>query len=209
MKRNIDTTIQFSGWKSGHYEYEYKLDGQFFSSFENELLRDGTVEFKVDLERKEHMLMFNFSFSGQVKTTCDRCLGELEIPVEGDQTLCVKFSDTETSDDDEVLILSESAYKIDLAQLMYEYVVVAMPLQCIHPDNDEGHSTCDPEMLKYVSTFSEDDEIESEITLQEEEQNKGKKKKMKEGQREEEASNEGEEAKTVVDPRWAKLLDLK
>ena len=48
---------------------------------------------------------------------------------------------------------------INLAPWMYEYVVVAMPMQCVHPDDEEGNPTCDPEMLKYLV---DEDEAQSE-----------------------------------------------
>ena len=156
MKPNIDTIVQFSGLKPGRYVYDYALDNSFFKTFENEELKDGNVDFEVHLERKERMLLFTFSFHGTVKTTCDRCLGEMEIPVEGEDTLCVKFSDTETSDDENVAILPESAFQIDLAQWMYEYVAVRLPMQHVHPEGE-----CDAEMLKYITEES-DEEPESE-----------------------------------------------
>ena len=146
MKPKVDTVVQFSGLKPGRYEYDYTLDKAFFEEFENEELREGSVDFRVVLDKKERMLMFTFSFNGTVKSTCDRCLGELDVPVEGESTLCVKFSDTETSDNEDVVILPETAYKIDLAQWMYEYVAVSMPMHKVHPEGE-----CDPEMLKYIA----------------------------------------------------------
>lgn len=157
MKAKIDTTIQFSGLKSGKYVYNYVLDGSFFEGFENEDLRDGNVDFAVILEKSERHLLINFTFKGKIKSQCDRCLGELSIPVEGEQTLCVKFSDTETSEDEDVVFLPEDAYQIDLAQWMYEYVAVSMPMQKIHPEGE-----CDPEMLKFISEERDDEEMDSD-----------------------------------------------
>lgn len=157
MNANIDTTIQFSGLKSGKYEYNYALDSSFFLQFENEELRDGNVDFAVNLERNERLLLINFTFHGIVKSTCDRCLGEIEIPVEGEQTLYVKFSDTETTEDENVVFLPEDAYQIDLAQWMYEYVAVSLPMQKIHPEG-----MCDPEMLKYITGESGDEAAEDD-----------------------------------------------
>ena len=156
MKPKIDTVVQFSCLKSGRYEYEHALDNSFFKTYENEDLQEGNVNFHVILEKRERTLLFTFAFQGTVKTTCDRCLGELLIPVEGDATLCVKFSDTETSDDEDTVILSEDAYQIDLAQWMYEYVVVSLPIQKVHAEGE-----CDPEMLKYIAEeHSERDDTE-------------------------------------------------
>lgn len=157
MKPEVDTVVQFSGLKPGRYEYEYKLGNTFFEAFENEEIREGEVNFKVVLERQERMLFFTFSFKGEVKSVCDRCLGDISVPVEGEETLCVKFSDTETTDDDDVFFLPENAYKIDLAQWMYEYVVVSMPMQHVHPEGE-----CDSEMLKFISDERIDDEETSE-----------------------------------------------
>lgn len=150
MKNRLNTEIEFNGLKPGSYTYSYTLNKEFFSAFENEILSDGDVNFEVKMEKQERLILFNFTFSGKIITTCDRCLGELEVPVEGNETLCVKFSDTEESDNEDVVILPENAYKIDLAPWMYEYVAVAKPMQCIHPDDENGNSTCDPEMLKYL-----------------------------------------------------------
>ena len=157
MSCNDSTIIQFSGLKPGKYEYEYVLDKTFFEGYENEELRDGKVIFKVILERRERMLLFTFAFEGKVKSICDRCLGELDVPVEGEEKLCVKFSDTETSEDEDVVFLPEGAYQIDLAQWMYEYVAVSMPMQRVHPEGE-----CDEEMLKYISEEKaevDDDEV--------------------------------------------------
>jgi uncharacterized metal-binding protein YceD (DUF177 family) len=62
----------------------------------------------------------------------------------------VKFSDTETSEDENVVYLPEDAYQIDLSQWMYEFVAVSLPMQRVHPDGQ-----CDPEMLKFISNENE------------------------------------------------------
>lgn len=151
MTHNVDTEIQFSGLKSGIYSYDFMLDNSFFSEWKNEKILGGEVVFNVKMEKKERLLIFFFNFSGKVQTKCDRCLGEMEWPVEGEQTLYVKFSDTEQSDEEDVVFLPEKESKIDLGQWMYEYVAVEMPIQCIHPDDEEGNPLCDPEMLKFMT----------------------------------------------------------
>ena len=156
MEQNVETVIQFSGLKSGVYHYDFKLGNSFFSEYKNEKILDADVVFNVKLEKKERMMMFYFAFSGELTTTCDRCLGKMTLPVEGEQTLCVKFGEEQESDDENVVILPESEYKIDLAQWMYEYVAVMIPIQCVHPDNADGQPTCDPEMMRFIT--NEDDE---------------------------------------------------
>ena len=163
MEHNVDTEIQFSGLKSGTYSYDFTLDNSFFSDYKNEKILGGKVLFNVRLEKKERLMMFFFTWSGSVLTTCDRCLQEMQWPVEGEESLCVKFSDDETSDDENVVFLPEKECKIDLAQWMYEYVAVQMPIQCIHPDDEDGQPTCDPEMMAYINASEPAEEASDEI----------------------------------------------
>lgn len=162
MDRKIDTTIQFSGLKTGTYEYNFVLDSAFFRAFENEDLSDGMVDFDVKMERKTNILLFTFSFHGKVNTVCDRCLDPLEVSVEGTQMLCVKLTDDPREEETaEVSILPTSAFEVDLGQWMYEFVVMALPMVKVHPDNPDGTSTCNPEMLERLSSLvPETDEVD-------------------------------------------------
>ena len=157
MSRNDDRTIRFSGLKSGRYVYDFSLDKGFFEEQKNEEIIGGNVKVAAIMERKEHLLMFNFKLNGEVTTWCDRCLGEMTVPIEGEEALCVRFSDTEVCDDDDVVVLPESAFEIDLTQWLYEYVAVRVPLQHMHPEGE-----CDPDMVRFIST-EEESESDGEI----------------------------------------------
>ena len=74
MGRNDDRVIRFTGLKSGVYSYKFLLDTPLFEDFKNEEIKGGKVNFDVKMERMEHVLLFTFSFAGEVTTQCDRCL---------------------------------------------------------------------------------------------------------------------------------------
>ena len=156
MASNSDTTVRFSGLKSGRYSYDFNLDKEFFERYENEELCDGKVHIAAVLEKNERVMMFEFKLEGEVVTRCDRCLGEIRVPIEGEEHLNVRLSDTETSDDENVAILPEGAFEIDLAQWLYEYVAVRIPMQHIHPEGE-----CDSEVTKYIGTEEPEEEEET------------------------------------------------
>ena len=157
MSQKVDTTVRFSGLKSGSYRYDFNLDKEFFERFENEELRDGKVRIAAILEKNERVMMFDFRIDGEVTTQCDRCLGEIKVPIEGEEHLNVRLSDTETSDDENVAILPEDAFEIDLAQWLYEYVAVRIPMQHIHPEGE-----CDSEVTQYIGN-EEVEQSEEEV----------------------------------------------
>ena len=140
-----DRIVRFSGIKPGVYIYEMLLDDTFFEGFKNEEIKGGKVHFDVKMERNERVTMLTFTFNGEVRTECDRCLGEMIVEVSGEERLNVRFSDTEVTDDEQVVILPEEAHELDLTPWMYEFVAVRLPMQHSHPDGE-----CDPEMVKYL-----------------------------------------------------------
>ncbi len=150
MCRNDDMKVRFGGLKSGRYKYDFKLDNTFFEECENDEMRGGNVDFEVEMEREERFLMFDFRMKGEVVTWCDRCLGEMRVPVEGEERLCVRFSDTEVSEEEDVVVLPEKATEIDLSQWMYEYVAVRMPMQHVHSEGE-----CDPATVQYITSEEE------------------------------------------------------
>lgn len=146
MSKNGDRIIRFTSLKPGIYAYEFLLDDTFFEGCENEEIKGGKVSFDVKMERNERVTMFTFAFKGEVKTACDRCLGAMTVPVDGEECLHVRFSDTEQSDDENTVVLPEDANEIDLTPWLYEYVAVRIPLQHSHPEGE-----CDPDMVKFLA----------------------------------------------------------
>ena len=153
MEIKNDTIIQIVGLKPGSYAYKILLDGAFFSRYENDDFSDGEVVFEVIVEKTAQSTVINLDFKGTVKGTCDRCLGEMAIPVEGKGALLVKFGEEADSDNEDTIVIPSDATSIDLAQWMYEYVIVSLPMQRMHPEDQ-----CDPEMVKYLHKESDEPE---------------------------------------------------
>ena len=141
-----DRKIHLSGLKSGVYTYHMQLDDAVLEGFKNEEIKGGNVDFDIKMEKNERVTMLTIAMKGEVRTECDRCLGEMTVPVEGNETLNIRFSDSETSDDEETVILPEGTADLDLTLWLYEYVAVRIPLQHSHPDGE-----CDPEVTRYIA----------------------------------------------------------
>ena len=145
MGQNEDRKVRFNSIKSGKYTFDVMLGDAFFEDFKNEEIKGGEVHFDITMERNERVTMLTFVFDGEVRTMCDRCLGDMTVKVSGEERLNVRFSDSETDDDEQVVILPVETSELDLTPWMYEYVAVRMPLRHSHPDGE-----CDPEMVKYI-----------------------------------------------------------
>ena len=152
MSRNEDRIVRFSGVKPGTYDYTIVLGDDFFGEFENEEIEGGKVVFEVRMRRSERVTMLEFAFGGTLRMRCDRCLGDMELKVEGEESLNIRFSDTEQSEDENTVVLPEDAHELDLSPWLYEFVAVRIPMQHTHPEGE-----CDPATVSLFSDGSRSD----------------------------------------------------
>jgi uncharacterized protein len=140
-------TIPFSGLKEGKHLFEFKVDKLFFSEFEGGETDRGNVTVQVELEKRTTHLRLNFMLKGEVELICDRCLEPYLQPVESRNMMLVKFSETETDDGDEVIYIHPGSHQVAVAKLIYEFIILSIPIRHVHPEGPQGESQCDPEML--------------------------------------------------------------
>ena len=141
-------TLKFKGLSVGVHHFEYTVDDDFFAAFEGAEISRGDVKVGLDVNKQPSMLTLDFRMEGDVEVACDRCLGEFRLPVRYDGTLLVKFTEDPPESDGDIMWLHPVEGELDLAQYIYESILLSLPFQRIHPLDSNGDPTCDPEMLK-------------------------------------------------------------
>lgn len=151
MKKREDYTIQYIGLAQGEHNFSYSVDDRFFREFENSVVKEGKIAVEVELIKQERVLLLNFSFEGWVRMTCHRCLEEFDFPIVGENRLIVKLGDHAEEESDEVIVIPADGNELDLSQFMFEFIELLVPLRVVHPDDGNGKSTCNPEVLKIMN----------------------------------------------------------
>ena len=147
--------IPFKGLSVGNHSFEFQIDDKFFDAIEYSELHKGNVGLKLEMLKEERMLIFDFNFAGTVEVICDRCLDPFDFPIKGHERLLVKFGEGWEEETDEIIVIPEGEYQFDLSPYIYEYINLLLPMQRIHPDNENGESTCNPEMLEMLGNIQE------------------------------------------------------
>ena len=150
-------TIPFSGLKEGKHLFDFTADHRFFAGFEESEIEKGSVNIQVELEKRATYLRLKFMIKGEVELICDRCLETYSQPIESTYPMLVKFSETEIDDGDEVIYIHPGAHQVEVAKLIYEFIVLSIPIRHVHPDDNEGKSLCDPEMLQKLDEYKATD----------------------------------------------------
>jgi len=160
--------IEFKGLKEGLHDYEFEIDSKFFEHFDESLVDVGEVQVKVRLEKRSAFLKLSFEFGGWVELICDRCLEPYNQDIKLETELFVKFGEENEFDEgDNVIWVLPEEHVLNLAQVIYEYTILSIPLKHVHP-NKKGENSCNPEMLAKLDSYThagedkkdEEDEID-------------------------------------------------
>ena len=141
--------IPIRGLKRGFHEYDFSIDQDFFSNFEGSPIQKGKYEVKFILDKREDMLVLTFNFKGSMETECDRCLSNINLPMEGNEDMIVKYAD-EPKEEDVVIYISRETTELNVAKYLYESIILVMPVTNVYNCEDEEENVCDLEMLKYL-----------------------------------------------------------
>ena len=128
-----------------------------FEYFENSEILDADLDVLVEVEKSGRFIGVDCVIEGNVTVTCDRCLEDLEIPVNTGFKQSVKFGDRPVSEEDpdsdemegerEIVRIPLSETDLDLSQAVYDYICLSLPVQRVH---EEGG--CNPEVIRYLNS---------------------------------------------------------
>ena len=152
----------------GTHAVECHLDESFFNTDEQTEVRRADVDVTLEVTRKsETTFHLEIDCSGTLTTACDRCLDDLDLPVDVNYSLNVEQLGTELDDsNDELLIVPADWRELDAAPLVRDTVLLALPMTHCHENEDD----CNADMLNVLDSHrveavpDDDDQPQSETT---------------------------------------------
>lgn len=136
--------------------YDFKLGDSFFASIDDAEVSRGSVDLKLTVRKPlERCYELDFSVSGVVIVPCDRCLDDMEQPIENTGHLVVKLG-KEYSEDDDLITIDENDGTLDITWFVYEYIALAIPMKHTHADGECNASMM--ELLEAHTVQAQDDE---------------------------------------------------
>ena len=130
------------------HQFDFEIDDSFFELFENSEIKSGRLGVQLELEKNEKLMHLHFTFSGLVTVMCDRCLDDFEMPVNSSAQIIIKQGKYRHEETEEIDIIPESATEINVAQYIYEFISLSLPVKKVHPENKKGEALCNKTILK-------------------------------------------------------------
>ena len=158
MKHSREFEIAWQGLKEGLHTYQYHISDEFMAGREvGKEFRDWDVDVTLDFDKKNSFFLLHFDIDGSVTVPCDRCGDDFKLRLWDEFDLVVKLTgeDSKEKDEDDVVFIPRSETVIDLSNWIYEFIMLSVPLQRIHPDKAEGKPGCNAQALKLLNKLSE------------------------------------------------------
>lgn len=175
--------INISNLKNEDYYFKFNISNSFFEHFENSEVEEGKLEVTLKLKKSENLIELVFDIQGEITLTCDRSLELFEFPVTSQRKLLLKFGAHNEQVTEELEVISRGTVMINVAQYLYEFIVLEIPMKKLHP--------------KFVEDLDEEDDESEAIFIY---------------SSEEEAPEVDEpkpDEENEVDPRWQILKKFK
>ncbi|MBM3416724.1 MAG: DUF177 domain-containing protein [Bacteroidetes bacterium] len=163
MSRRREFEIAFVGLKPGVHNYNYTIDDRFFEAYQQQDFTNCHANIKLALDKKSSFMLLKFEIGGQLEVACDRCNSRLPLELWDEFNITVKMVEepelmNEKEDDPDVYYISRSESHLDVANWIYEFINLSIPMQkvCLYESMDGPF--CNPsakEMLHKMETGDE------------------------------------------------------
>ncbi len=144
--------IQFVGLKQGLHRFDYEIEKSFFEYYDFDEFNDVDLKVELKFDKKSTLLELEFSVSGTVNINCDLTNEPFDQSIDNELFLVVKFGQEFNDDDEKILIMPHGSYEINIAQYIYELIVLSVPTKRIHPGVKDG--TLKSEILDRLKELS-------------------------------------------------------
>lgn len=191
MDKLKNYNIIFTSLPFGKSDFTFKLSQSFFDLFEIEQdFENPNMIATIILDKKSTMLELEINLKGYITVPCD-LTGELfQQEISNNAELIVKFGEEFDDTDFEIWVIPREEYQINIAQVLFELAMLSVPTKRIHPDVLNGESSSDMiDLLDQYSIYELDEDAENEES--------------------DDNNNGDDDDNDDIDPRWAKLKDLK
>jgi uncharacterized metal-binding protein YceD (DUF177 family) len=166
MNSKREFEIPFVGLKPGIHEYEYQVTDKFFEAYQEQEFNHCNAHGKLYLEKKAGFMMCKFEVGGTVEVTCDRCGNNLPIELWDEFNIVVKLVDdpdvmNDQEEDPDVYYISRGETHLHIADWIYEFINLSIPMQRMCKIDEIGGPHCNKEVLEMLKRMDKDSQAEN------------------------------------------------
>ena len=159
MGNRREYDIAFVGLKPGLHEFNYEVDDKFFQDKQADFSKC-SARIKLTLEKNTSFLMLKFEVGGIVDVVCDRCGNNLGMDLWDEFNMVVKLVENPdemnaTEEDPDVYYISRTESHLRVADWIFEFVTLSIPMQRSCKEEEIGGPQCNKEVLEMLKKMED------------------------------------------------------
>jgi uncharacterized metal-binding protein YceD (DUF177 family) len=152
MSNRREYEIPFVGLKPGIHEFNYEITDKFFEAYQQQDFKNCSVNIKLSLDKKNGFMLLKFEVAGKIEVICDRCGNSLPIELWDEFNILVKLVEepeimNRQEEDPDVYYISRGESHLHIADWIYEFINLSIPLQRMCNEEQIGGKYCNKEVL--------------------------------------------------------------
>lgn len=164
MGNRREYEIAFVGLRPGVHEYSYQIKDKFFDAYQQQDFSNCNAEIKLTVDKKTAFMLLKFEIGGTLETNCDKCGNPLTISLWDEFNIIVKMVEepemmNDQEDDPDVYYIGRNESHIDIANWIYEFINLSIPVQNICGNTEDG-SACNKSALDVLKKLEAKEEAE-------------------------------------------------
>ncbi|WP_373522523.1 DUF177 domain-containing protein [Aquiflexum sp.] len=121
--------------REGKHTFSFEVKDEFFKFYEaNDWVNGSDLTANVTVTKTASLMEADFDIVGTIRLTCDRSLEEFDHPMDVAEKVIYKYGLVEEEISEDVYMITKDTQSINVAQLIYEFILLAIPAKKIHPD---------------------------------------------------------------------------
>ncbi|MBY0481181.1 MAG: DUF177 domain-containing protein [Chitinophagaceae bacterium] len=161
MSHRREFEIAFVGLKPGVHVFEYRIDDKFFVQYGEQDFSNCEANIKLSLEKNSGFMQLKFDIDGATNVNCDRCGNTLPMQLWDEFNIIVKLVEdpdkmNEVEEDPDIYYISRSESHLYLADWIFEFINLSLPLQKMCKESELGGPKCNKEVLEKLRKMEEE-----------------------------------------------------
>ncbi|OIO99251.1 MAG: hypothetical protein AUJ98_11690 [Bacteroidetes bacterium CG2_30_33_31] len=152
MNELIKYKVPFLGLNLGEHIFQFHITKKFFDSMQSLEEIDCDLMVNMLLNKQPLLMTLSFHTQGIIKFDCDLCLDKFDYNLDFKHDLIVKIGNKDTNNDDFIFI-SPTEYEIDVSQIIFEDIILNIPIRKVHQNDKKGNPSCNKEQLDLLEKF--------------------------------------------------------
>lgn len=154
-----DFRLDLFSLKNGNHQIEYQIGDKFFEDFDDSPVEKGNITVVAKIEKNSRLVHIDFFIEGDVELQCDRSMELFMHALKTHNLHIFKYAEAEEDVNEDITHITQNTQFIHLGHLIYEFVVLSIPMRKIHPDYQDQE---DEEETFFFQTEPDEEHPEKE-----------------------------------------------